>query len=108
MFKYSERPGTLAARQFADDVPEKIKSKRLQEIIDLQAKLSHESNLKDIHKVHRVLVENFSKRSKEFLSGRNDQNKTVVFPREQYKPGDYVNVLVTDCTSATLRGKVVK
>jgi tRNA-2-methylthio-N6-dimethylallyladenosine synthase len=108
MFKYSERPGTMAARQFKDDVHEEIKSKRLSEIISLQSKLSHQSNLKDLNKTFRVLVDGVSKRSEEHLSGRNDQNKVIVFPREQYRPGDYVNVLVTDCTPATLLGRVVR
>ncbi len=107
MFKYSERPGTLAARQYQDDISEEVKSRRLQEIIDLQSKLSHQSNLKDLNKVHRVLAENVSKRSDRHLSGRNTQNKVVIFPRKNYMPGDYVNVLVTDCTSATLMGAVV-
>ncbi len=107
MFKYSERPGTQAARQFKDDVPEEIKSKRLTEIINVQAKLSHQSNLKDLNKVFRVLVDGVSKRSDKHLSGRSDQNKVIIFPREQYKPGDYVNVLVTDCTPATLLGRVI-
>jgi len=107
MFKYSERPGTAAAKKFTDDIPEKIKSKRLQEIVDLQLKLSSENNKKDFNKVHKVLVEGFSKKSKEFLSGRNTQNKVVVFPKENFKKGDYVNVLVTEYTAATLIGKVI-
>ena len=107
MFKYSERPGTQAARQFKDDIAETVKAKRLTEIIQLQATLSHRSNLKDLNQIHRVLVDRVSKRSELHLSGRNDQNKVVIFPREQYKPGDYVNVLVTECTPATLLGKVV-
>lgn len=105
MFKYSERPATSAAKKFKDDVPEEIKSKRLQEVVDLQLKLSAESNKKDVNKVHKVLAEGFSKKSKEFLSGRNTQNKVVVFPKENFKKGDYVNVLVTECTAATLIGK---
>lgn len=104
MFKYSERPGTQAARQFNDDIPEELKAKRLTEIINLQATLSHQSNLKDLNKTCRVLVDGISKRSENHLSGRNDQNKVVIFPREQYKPGDYVDVLVTGCTPATLIG----
>jgi tRNA-2-methylthio-N6-dimethylallyladenosine synthase len=107
MFKYSERPGTAAAKKMKDDVTEEIKSKRLSEIIKLQSKLSHQSNLKDLNKTFRVLVDSVSKRSDKHLSGRNDQNKVVVFPRENFKPGDYVNVLVTDCTPATLLGKIV-
>lgn len=107
MFKYSERPGTLAARKFNDDVPEEIKGKRLQEIINLQKQLSLKSNQKDVGNMHKVLVENYSRRSKEHLSGRNDQNKVVIFPKGNFKPGDYVNVLVTECSSATLKGIAV-
>ena len=107
MFKYSERPGTPAAKNFADDVSGEIKSRRLNEIMDLQKRLSHESNLADVNKIHRVLVEHVSKRSDAHLSGRNDQNKIVIFPRAQYKKGDYVDVLVTECSSATLIGTAV-
>ncbi|MBO0933534.1 MiaB/RimO family radical SAM methylthiotransferase [Fibrella aquatilis] len=107
MFAYSERPGTLAAKKYADDVPEDVKKRRLNEIIALQRDLSLERNQRHLGKVQRVLVEGFSKRSEDDLSGRNDQNKIVVFPRGNYKKGDYVNVLVTDCSSATLIGKVV-
>ncbi|REK51308.1 MAG: tRNA (N6-isopentenyl adenosine(37)-C2)-methylthiotransferase MiaB [Bacteroidetes bacterium] len=108
MFSYSERPGTLAAKRFPDDVPENLTSRRLSEIIEVQKKLSHESNKKDLNKVHRVLVESISKKSDEYLSGRNTQNKVVVFPRENFKPGQYVDVLVHECTPATLIGKAVK
>lgn len=104
MFKYSERPGTLAQRKYPDDIPEEIKSKRLSEIIELQSRLSHESNKKDIGKKCVVLVENFSKRSNEFMSGRNSENKVVIVPRNNLKPGDYVEVTITDCTPATLMG----
>jgi tRNA-2-methylthio-N6-dimethylallyladenosine synthase len=104
MFKYSERPGTLAARKYADDVSEEKKSARLQEIIELQKKLSLKSNLKDINLVHTVLVEGLSKRSDQFMCGRNDQNKMVVFPKGHFKKGDYVKVLVTECTPGTLIG----
>ena len=107
MFSYSERPGTAASKQFPDDVPAEIKSRRLTEVMTLQKKLSLQSNMADLNKVHRVLVENVSKRSDKDLSGRNDQNKIVVFPREQYKKGDYVDVLVTECSSATLIGNAV-
>ena len=107
MFKYSERPGTAAAKQFPDDIPEETKAKRLDEIMALQKELSHASNRADLNKVHRVLVENVSKRSAEHLSGRNDQNKIVIFPKEHYKKGDYVDVLVTECSSATLMGRAV-
>ena len=107
MFKYSERPGTLAARQHADDVPDDIKTRRLTEIISLQNNLSLASNRKDVNRIHRVLVESVSRRSDDMLMGRNDQNKVVVFPRQSFRPGDYVNVKVTDCTSATLMGEAV-
>ena len=107
MFKYSERPDTFAAKHYEDDVQEVDKARRLQEIIDLQNKLSLISNKKDIGKVFEVLVESFSKRSKDFVSGRNSQNKMVIFPQNNYKPGDYVNVVIKDCTSASLKGEVV-
>jgi tRNA-2-methylthio-N6-dimethylallyladenosine synthase len=107
MFFYSERPGTLAAKKFADDIPLETKKRRLQEIIAKQAQHSLERNQRDIGKVHKVLVEGFSKRSDEQLQGRNSANKVVVFPKEHYKKGDYVNVLVEDCTPATLLGKAI-
>jgi len=102
MFKYSERGGTVAAKRFEDDIEEEIKSRRLQEIIALQRTLSEKSNENDIGKKHRVLVEGVSKRSDEMLFGRNSQNKVIVFPKANHKAGDYVDVVVTDCTSATL------
>jgi len=107
MFKYSERPGTLAERKYEDDIDEDVKGRRLAEVIDLQMQSSLDSNRRDVGKVHRVLVEGFSKKTDEELQGRNSQNKVVVFPKEQYKKGDYVNVLVHDCTKATLLGKAV-
>jgi tRNA-2-methylthio-N6-dimethylallyladenosine synthase len=107
MFKYSERPNTVAAKKYTDDVPEEIKGRRLQEIIDLQQELSHKSNLKDIGKEFEVLVENVSKKSQKELSGRNIGNKVVVFPSADKKPGDYVKVRVTSCTPATLIGEIV-
>lgn len=107
MFKYSERPNTLAARKYKDDIAEDVKGKRLQEIIDLQQELSLQSNLKDIGKVFEVLVENVSKKSNEELSGRNSQNKVIVFPSNTHKPGDYVQVKITSCTPATLRGEIM-
>ena len=107
MFAYSERPGTLAAKKYADDVPNDVKNRRLTELIALQRNLSLERNQRHLGQVQRVLVEGFSKRSEADLSGRNDQNKIVVFPRGTHKKGDYVNVLVTECSSATLIGKVV-
>jgi len=105
MFKYSNRPGTVAAKRFEDDVPEKEKSRRLTEIISLQQELSLASNKADIGKTFKVLIESVSKKSADQLSGRNSQNKMVVFPRKQYKIGDYVIVKITNCTSATLIGE---
>lgn len=107
MFSYSERPGTPAAKKLKDDIPAEIKQKRLAEIIDVQLRISTERNQKLIGTVQRVLAEGFSKRSDNDLSGRSDQNKVVIFPRENFKKGDYVNVLITDSTSATLRGKAL-
>ncbi|HLL95187.1 MAG TPA: tRNA (N6-isopentenyl adenosine(37)-C2)-methylthiotransferase MiaB [Spirosoma sp.] len=107
MFAYSERPGTLAAKKYADDIPEAIKKRRLSEIIDRQLAHSAERNQRYVGQVQRVLIEGPSKRSADFLSGRNDQNKMVVFPKGNLQKGQYVNVLVTECSSATLRGEVV-
>ena len=107
MFKYSERPDTLAAKKYKDEVPDEVKSRRLQEIIELQRRLSHVSNKKDIGKVFEVLVENESRRSKDFLSGRNSQNKVVIFPRQNFMPGDYVNIKISRCTTATLFGELL-
>ncbi len=107
MFKYSEREGTIAAEKFKDDIPDETKGRRLKEIIELQQKLSKESNLKDIGKTFRVLVEGVSKKSNQKLSGRNSQNKVVVFPKKDFKTGDYVNVKIIDCTSATLIGEAI-
>ncbi len=110
MFFYSERPGTLAARRYADDVPEEVKKRRLQEIVDKQYFLSLESNKRDIGNTYKVLIEGESKKNKEEWMGRNSQNKVVVFPKEQYdlSKGDYVMVKVHDCTKGTLLGKIVK
>ncbi len=107
MFYYSERPGTPAAKAFEDDVPLEIKKKRLNEVIALQNQLSYESNQRDVGKTFKVLIEGESKRSENDLFGRNSQNKVVVFPRENHKPGEYVNVLIERATSATLLGRVV-
>jgi tRNA-2-methylthio-N6-dimethylallyladenosine synthase len=107
MFKYSERPNTLAAKKYPDDVPEKVKSKRLTEIINLQQQLSLESNKNDIGKTFQVLAEGYSKKSDDYLFGRNTQNKVIVFPKRKSKPGDYVDVIVNDCTSATLLGHIL-
>jgi tRNA-2-methylthio-N6-dimethylallyladenosine synthase len=108
MFKYSERPGTKAARKYKDDVSENIKSDRLSEMITLQNKLSAKSKKNDLGKVYEVLIEGFSKRSEEYLSGRTSQNKVVVFPGGDLKKGEYVKVLIERCTSATLLGSIVQ
>ncbi len=108
MFKYSERPNTMAARKFEDDVPEKAKNDRLQEVIALQQTHSLERNQADVGKVHEVLIEGTSKRSDDQLFGRTSQNSVCVFPKENFKPGQYVKVRVDSCTSATLIGEVVK
>jgi tRNA-2-methylthio-N6-dimethylallyladenosine synthase len=107
MFKYSERPDTLAAKRYADDVPEEVKSRRLEEIIALQQELSLGSNRRDIGKDFEVLAEGVSKRSDQQLYGRTSQNKVVVFPRGVFNPGDYVRVKIISCTAATLRGEVI-
>ena len=108
MFKYSERPGTFAQRNLGDDVPEEVKSRRLQEIIALQNELGLESYRRDVGKEFEVLVEGESRRNKAQLFGRTSQNKVVVFDRGDHKAGDYVRVRVTDCTSATLLGEEIK
>jgi tRNA-2-methylthio-N6-dimethylallyladenosine synthase len=107
MFKYSERPGTKAARKFADDVPDEVKTRRLNEIIALQNRLSAKSKKADVGKIHKVLIEGTSKKSADQLAGRNSQNKVVVFPKENCRKGDFVNVIVERSTSATLIGKVI-
>lgn len=107
MFIYSERPGTLAARQYKDDIPLDIKTRRLNEIVQLQQKLSAIKTSQAVGKIHKVLVEGVSKKSDTMLMGRNTQNTVVVFPKENFKPGDYVNVKVESCTSTTLIGKAV-
>lgn len=108
MFKYSERPGTFASRHYPDDIPEEEKVRRLNEIIALQNQLSLESNKRDIGKVFEVLVEGYSKRSREQMCGRSQQNKMMVFPKEDAKPGDLVMVRVTEVSSATLIGEICK
>ncbi|MCS7077330.1 MAG: tRNA (N6-isopentenyl adenosine(37)-C2)-methylthiotransferase MiaB [Bacteroidia bacterium] len=108
MFKYSERPGTLAARKYPDDVPDQVKTRRLNEVITLQTQISREKNLADIGKTFTVLVEGASKRSEKDLCGRNDANKMLVFPyKEGVKKGDYIQVKVKQATSATLIGEIV-
>lgn len=106
MFKYSERPKTLAERKFKDDVTEEIKSRRLAEIISLQKELSHESNKKDLGKTFEVLVEGISKKSSDMMYGRSSQNKVIVFPKRNHQKGDYIYVKVKECTSATLIGDI--
>jgi tRNA-2-methylthio-N6-dimethylallyladenosine synthase len=108
MFSYSERPKTLAERKYKDDVPEEVKKRRLQEIVDLQRKHSAMRTAEGVGKVHEVLVEGLSKKSKDMLMGRNSQNFVVVFPKGEHKPGDYVNVKATRCTPSTLIGDVVE
>ncbi len=108
MFSYSERPKTLAERKFKDDVPEAVKSRRLAEIVELQRQNSGIKTALGVGKVHEVLIEGFSKKSEEMLMGRNPQNTVVVFPKGDHKKGDYVNVLVTRCTTSTLIGEVVE
>lgn len=108
MFMYSERPGTLAEKKYADDIPIEVKKRRLSEIIEKQRQLSAERNQLDLQKVHKVLIEGHSKRSDEFLQGRNSANKVIVFPKLNHQIGQYVNVLVNDCTAATLIGEVVE
>ena len=107
MFKYSERPGTYASKHLPDDVPEEVKIRRLNEIIELQNQLSAESNAKDVGKTFEVMVEGVSKRSKEQLFGRTQQNKVVVFDRGNHRIGDFVNVRITEASSATLKGEEV-
>jgi len=110
MYFYSERPGTLAAKRYKDDVPEEVKKRRLQEIVDVQWVLSNESNKKDVGKTFEILIEGNSKKSADEWMGRNSQNKVIVFPKGNLslKKGDYVNVLVTDFTKGTLLGTVSK
>ncbi|MBU6343475.1 MAG: radical SAM protein, partial [Bacteroidetes bacterium] len=108
MFYYSERPGTLAARKYADDVPEDVKKRRLQEIIRLQNTISLQHNQKDIGKTFKVLIEGDSRKSDQDFCGRNSQNKMVVFPKKgNLKPGDYTWVQIRDASSATLLGDIV-
>ncbi|HAN76480.1 MAG TPA: tRNA (N6-isopentenyl adenosine(37)-C2)-methylthiotransferase MiaB [Bacteroidales bacterium] len=107
MFKYSERPNTFAARNYPDDVNEETKISRLNQVIEMQNKLSLESNKKDIGKVFEVLVEGKSKKSDARVFGRNSQNKVLVFEKGNHMPGDYVMVKVVSCTSATLMGELV-
>jgi tRNA-2-methylthio-N6-dimethylallyladenosine synthase len=108
MFSYSERPNTQAQRKLKDDISEATKKRRLQEIIDLQMQHSLIRNQEQVGHTHKVLVEGISKKSSQELFGRNSQNTVVVFPKENYKAGDYVLVKVEQCTAATLKGKAIK
>jgi tRNA-2-methylthio-N6-dimethylallyladenosine synthase len=108
MFKYSERPGTLAARKMKDNIPEQIKQRRLSEIIDLQFRHSFENLSKYKNKTTEVLIEKESKKSNSFWSGRNEQNIMVVMPKQDYIPGDFVEVSINDNTSTTLIGNIKK
>ncbi|WP_299099288.1 tRNA (N6-isopentenyl adenosine(37)-C2)-methylthiotransferase MiaB [uncultured Winogradskyella sp.] len=107
MFTYSERPGTLAGRKMEDDVPEAVKKRRLTEIVKLERKYSELNTRQNLNKTVEVLIEKASKKSDEQWSGRTSDNTVAVFPKEHYQVGDLVNVLITDCTSATLIGKAV-
>ncbi len=107
MFSYSERPGTLAARKMEDDVPEEVKKRRLQEIVDLQQILSEERTSRFVGQTVEVLIERESKKSKAHWSGRISENMVAVFPKENYKPGDFVMVKINNCTTATLIGEAV-
>ena len=107
MFFYSERPGTLAAKKFEDDIPLEVKKRRLAEIIDKQSQLSYERNKLDLGKIQEILIEGTSKRSNEQLKGKNSANKVVIIPDGPYQKGDYVMVKITDCSPATLFGEVV-
>jgi tRNA-2-methylthio-N6-dimethylallyladenosine synthase len=107
MFKYSERPGTYASSNMKDDVPEEIKVRRLNEVIELQNKISARCKSRDLGKTYEVLAEGISKKSDQELFGRNSQNKVVVFPKGNYSKGDFVTVKVVRCTSATLIGEIV-
>jgi len=106
MFKYSERPGTKAARKYKDDIPEDVKTRRLNEIIALQNKLSARSKKRDVGNTFKVLIEGYSRKSADQLYGRNSQNKVVVLPKEGHSRGEYVNVIIEKSTSATLIGRI--
>ncbi|MBC7689989.1 MAG: tRNA (N6-isopentenyl adenosine(37)-C2)-methylthiotransferase MiaB [Aquabacterium sp.] len=107
MYFYSERPGTLAARRFKDDIPEDVKKRRLQEMVDLHRNNTLQSMQRDVGKTFKVLIEGFSKKTDNDLQGRNGQNKVVVFPRGNFKKGEYVFIHITSCTAGTLIGMPV-
>jgi tRNA-2-methylthio-N6-dimethylallyladenosine synthase len=108
MFFYSERPGTLAEKKYEDDIPLEVKKRRLSQVIEKQAELSLGRNKLDIGQDQKVLIEGFSKRSEDFLQGRNSANKVVIFPKGDLQKGQYVKVKINECTSATLKGEVVE
>ena len=108
MFKYSERPGTYASNNLPDDVPEETKMRRLNELIALQNELSLMANQRCIGQEYDILIEGVSKRSREQLFGRTEQNKVVVFDRAGHRIGETIRVVITEASSATLKGKVVK
>jgi len=108
MFKYSERPNTMAAVKYLDNIPVGIKERRLNEVIEIQQQLSFQSNKRDLHKTFEVLVEGASKRSSLQYAGRTSQNKVVVFPKQDHQPGNYINARISNFTSATLIGEVVE
>ncbi len=107
MFMYSERPRTLAERKYDDDITDEVKRRRLHEIVECQKNLSRNKTLEGVGKMHKVLAEGTSKKSKEMLMGRNSQNNIVVFPTENKRPGDYVNVIAEKCSATTLIGRVI-
>ena len=107
MYYYSERPGTLAARKFKDDVPLETKKRRLAEIVELQNRHSKENNLAEIGKTFKVLIEKTSKKSDDELCGRSSNNRFIIFPKGNHKIGEYVNVLVESGNKAMLKGRVV-
>jgi len=107
MFSYSERPGTLAGRKLKDDVPLETKKRRLQEVIDLQRAIGHEQLKKHLGRTEEVLIESTSKKSDAHWAGRNTQSNMIVFPKEHYKIGDFVNVKINDCTTATFLGEAI-
>jgi tRNA-2-methylthio-N6-dimethylallyladenosine synthase len=107
MFFYSERPGTLAAKKFPDDIEAEVKQRRLKEVIEKQTHHSALSNKREHGKVFRVLIEGYSRRSEDHLQGRTSSNKVAVFPKGNARKGEYVNVLIKDSTGATLLGDIV-
>ena len=107
MFFYSERPGTLAAKKYTDDIPLDVKKRRLDEIIKKQSEISRFRYGQDVNKIHKVLIEGTSKRSDDFLQGRNTANKVVIFPRKNKNKGEYVHVMVDSNSQGTLFGRIV-